>query len=524
MELKVWKKMLMTGKFFLDLGFQSRGRWALNDRKHYLYNLCSELAPSKLIVCSIKGSLALIDPYLDNNGNPTNKDYIYFKNLEDQGYEWIIIDGNNRDISLLAFLGYFQAWDENGAHKMITIEEASKAGLIEKNAGSLPKTDWHYRNTITEPYFDRFRLEKDTPYNKLSIDQQRMIDKMKLSICEYVTNSVDDLGLIFDAVNCGCRLCSQEMRNAWVRKEITKFVRDFTSLHSEVIQSISALTWGRRGGDEMVAQMHSYSSQDKDINQSELNLLYQNDLTSEWKKTTKHAKFTFDILTEIGLVTVKKKNITRGNVLDMYDLIRTLDGSDGQKYKIKKKAFAKWWSDTLHRLKSGDLKDKVWYISASQESQYEKFSAGVGEPGYKPFEENYSQAIRELGKRYGRPQRLSKWLELLMEDPNVDKIITSVDSQRIFIPSQTYQIWLNQDKKSLKSGNVILLKDLFNKEKYQTDHIVDHALGGLTTVENGEVMEVEYHKEKTKNTWYNKNLTDVGTEVETVSDLETIAA
>ena len=31
-------------------------------------------------------------------------------------------------------------------------------------------------------------------------------------------------------------------------------------------------------------------------------------------------------------------------------------------------------------------------------------------------------------------------------------------------------------------------------------------------------------EEKTKNTWYNKDLTDVGTEVETVSDLETIAA
>ena len=170
------------------------------------------------------------------------------------------------------------------------------------------------------------------------------------------------------------------------------------------------------------------------------------------------------------------------------------------------------------------MKDKVWYISASQESQYEKVLAGVGEPDYVPFQENYSQAIRELSKRYARPQRLSKWLELLMEDPNVDKIITSVDSQRIFIPSQTYQIWLNQDKKSLKSGNVILLKDLFNKEKYQTDHIIDHALGGPTTVENGEVMEVEYHKEKTKNTWYNKNLTDFGTEVETVSELETIAA
>ena len=115
-----------------------------------------------------------------------------------------------------------------------------------------------------------------------------------------------------------------------------------------------------------------------------------------------------------------------------------------------------------------------------------------------------------------------------MENPNVDKIVTSVDPQRIYTPAQTYQIWLNQDKKSLKTGNDILLKDLFNKEKYQTDHIIDHALGvtegGLTTIENGEVMEIEYHKEKTKNTWYNKTLDDAGIEIKTVTELETIAA
>ena len=67
----------------------------------------SKLAPSKLIVCSIKKSLYPgehrkgemwpgIDPWKDDDGKPTNPDYIYFKNLEDRGYDYIVIDGNNR--------------------------------------------------------------------------------------------------------------------------------------------------------------------------------------------------------------------------------------------------------------------------------------------------------------------------------------------------------------------------------------------------------------------------------------------
>jgi len=101
----------------------------------------------------------------------------------------------------------------------------------------------------------------------------------------------------------------------------------------------------------------------------------------------------------------------------------------------------------------------------------------------------------------------------------VDEIITFTDSRRIYTHPMTYQIWLNQDKKSLKTGNEILLSDLFNKEKYQTDHIIDHAKGGLTTIENGEVMEIEHHKEKTKNTWFPQSLSAFGPPIETVTVL-----
>ena len=537
--VSAWLTQLKKGKFYLDLGFQSRGRWSKADRKAFLYNLSSKLAPSKLIVCSIKKSLYPgewrkgemwpgIDPWNDDDGNPTNPDYIYFKNLEDRGYDYIVIDGNNRDITLLAFLGYFQSWDELGKHSMLKIEDAEKAGLFEKNSSLLPKTGWTHKNMVTKPYFEKFRLEKDSPYSKLSIEHKKYFDNVELTIAEYWTNDVQDLGEIFNAVNTGSVLNGQEMRNSWVRYDITELVRDFTTEHTEIIQSINGINWLRRGGDEMVVQFHSYSTQDTNLSQVDLNLLYQNDEISEWNKTTKHAKLTFDSLKEIGLKTVNKKRISRGNVIDMYDLIKTLDGRDGQKYKIKIPAFSKWWSDTLHSLKDGDLRDDVWYISDSQESQYEKYLAGVGEPDYEPFEENYKQAIRELAKRYGRHQRLNRWLQLLMEDPTVDKIVTSVDPQRIYTPAQTYQIWLNQDKKSLKTGNEILLKDLFNKEKYQTDHTIDYAFGtkkgGSTTVENGEVMEIEYHKEKTKNTWYNKTLDEAGTEIETVSELEMATA
>jgi len=515
-KVKDWLKLLKAGKFYLDLGFQSRGRWAKADRKLFLYNLSSKLAPSKLIVCNIKESLLHIEPHFDSDGKATNTNYTYFKDLQDMGYEYIIIDGNNRDITLLAFLGHFQSWNELGEYEMLNIDVAEAQGLFDKNSAVLPKTGWIHKNVDTKPYFDKFRLNKDQPYSRLSLEHKEMFDDIELTIAVYWTDEVNDLGEIFNAVNTGCDLNAQEMRNAWVRYKITKMVREFTSDNTTALSSISGIKFLRRHGDELVAQFHAYSTQDKDINQSELNLLYEHDQITEWSKTVKHAKLTFDILKEIGFKTVKSNHICRGHVLDLYDLIKTLDN---ESYKIDNKKFAAWWSDTLHRLRKGDLVNDKWYISAQQETDYATYLSGTVMIDYEPLIQEYNASILEVGKRYGRGQRKNKWFELLMTANNVDEIITFTDSRRIYTHPMTYQIWLNQDKKSLKTGNEILLSDLFNKEKYQTDHIIDHAKGGLTTIENGEVMEIEHHKEKTKNTWFPQSLSAFGPPIETVTVL-----
>ena len=97
-----WLEMLRNNKVKLDLGFQSRKRWDKIDKQLFLYNFAQNIAPSKIVVCHIENSLAQIDK------NKYPDDYAYFYELKKEGYVYVIIDGNNRDMCLL---GFFESSD-----------------------------------------------------------------------------------------------------------------------------------------------------------------------------------------------------------------------------------------------------------------------------------------------------------------------------------------------------------------------------------------------------------------------------
>jgi len=70
------------------------------------------------------------------------------------------------------------------------------------------------------------------------------------------------------------------------------------------------------------------------------------------------------------------------------------------------------------------------------------------------------------------------------------------DEQRIFTPSQRYDIWQKQGEKD-RNGVEIPMCELNDGTKWQADHIVEWNDGGRTTVENGELLSVSDHAEKT---------------------------
>ena len=497
LKIKDWLWWLGNGKVYLDLGFQSRKRWDKIDKQLFLYNFAQNIAPSKIVVCNIEDSLAKID----KNKYPVDHDYFY--KLKMEGYVYVIIDGNNRDMCLLGFF------------------ESSDLECL------LPETGKQIKGKpdVTKGYGpDNIRFKKDASFEKLDtyVDLQKHLLTREVTICEYIVTEVTHLGLIFDAIQRGKTLNDQERRNAWVVYDITEKIRNLTTKYEDILKDVvGKKASDRRGGDELLAKLHHYVIfENKHVNKTSLDYLYIYDATSKWNISKKYINRTFGILKKLG---TSVKEINAANVMDLFDLVMFLDKSS---IKIEKD-FGEWWFGTLLKLKDRKLGDPLyfekWYIGSKNINDPEIWTKDPDTGEYLIERWIYSESTREVGKSSGRPQRLQHWFELLMKDAETnDKLITTIDKQRLYTAGQTFTIWLRQDKKEVSGKNVgkeIPIANLFDTDLYQTDHTHEHSRGGPTTVENGEVMSVETHREKTKQMY--KTISENAVKDETVSKLVT---
>ena len=488
-----WLDKLRNGKVKLDLGFQSRARWDKTDKRMYLYNFAQNIAPSPIVVTNVEDSLNQIDKEKFPN------DYAYFEQAKKDGYEYVIIDGNNRDQTLT---GFFESSDLEclliGAGKRIQ-------GKVDETEGYGP---------------DNIRLPKDHSFQDLIDNRYTWLERYLLNrdvhIMEYKVTCVTQLGAIFDAIQRGKPLNDQERRNCWISIKLTEKIRNLSTEYEDVLLGIvGEQKAGRRAGDELIEKFHHYvHHENKHLTKSSIDDLYIFNQDSRWNSTVNYTKQTLGILKKLG---TSAKAANPAHVLDLYDVVMFLDKSS-----IKRdKDFPEWWLDTLLKLKDSKRRDPLyfekWYIGSKDINDPDLWTKNdKGE--YIIDRWTYHDTANEVGKASGRPQRLEHWVKLLMKDAETNNnLITHTDKQRLYTSGQTFQIWLNQDKKEISgrnAGREIPIANLLDKSMYQTAHINKHRGGNLTTIENGEVMSVETHREKTA----------AENRKKPVSNLETVAA
>ena len=88
-----------SGKIYLDRSFQSRARWGTKEKQKYLTSCIEGFNLSPVTIAHIG---ALLIDVKENEGEEC-EDAIFFQKLLDQGYEFITVDGNNRDETLAQF-------------------------------------------------------------------------------------------------------------------------------------------------------------------------------------------------------------------------------------------------------------------------------------------------------------------------------------------------------------------------------------------------------------------------------------
>ncbi len=67
---------------------------------------------------------------------------------------------------------------------------------------------------------------------------------------------------------------------------------------------------------------------------------------------------------------------------------------------------------------------------------------------------------------------------------------------RFYTPPQKYELWLKQDGKTPDGKKEIPIEEIYDHTKWQADHIKSWNKGGLTTIENGQLIEASVNNEK----------------------------
>ena len=101
MRVHKLSELQSTNKIYLDDSFQSNERWPIVQKQEYMSSVLQGRAVTSIILADINSIVASLKVRCGED----DEDYIFFKNLLDQGYEYITIDGNNRDRCIADFFG-----------------------------------------------------------------------------------------------------------------------------------------------------------------------------------------------------------------------------------------------------------------------------------------------------------------------------------------------------------------------------------------------------------------------------------
>ena len=92
--------LMAEHKIYLDEAFQSNTRWVTLMNQEYMRSIIEGRAITPITLGSVDEILSSIE----RRFGPTHLDYKFFKDLKDQGFKYITIDGNNRDNCIVKFI------------------------------------------------------------------------------------------------------------------------------------------------------------------------------------------------------------------------------------------------------------------------------------------------------------------------------------------------------------------------------------------------------------------------------------
>lgn len=419
-------------KIYLDEAFQSNTRWNTAMNQAYIKSVLEGKAITPITLGKISDLLSSIELHY----GPTHSDYQFFRDLLDQDFIYITIDGNNRDNCICKFLN-----------------------------NEFPLSEGKYY--IEHNNIVYFEATKNNKYFKdLDPEVRNYIENISLNTLMVLQSDRKGLAELFSNINEGLPLNNQEKRNATpcrfgslVRNLVQSHLNGFSMLYSS--KNIN-----RRYPDELVVTISTIVAHGiKNLDKNALDAAY-GDSTVEvisFNKTATIVEQLSKIVVNYGAAGFDVGGKKNSNLIDFAMLLNYLNNNSIviEDYE----AFYNWFTESQgERIEDPGI---LYY----------------GKKGNNP--RSYAGLLRGSSSNFLQI-RLGKLVDSISSTP--DNILTFRDKDRKYDPKIRFSLWKSQGGRCVLTGEPIDARHIYDGSVTHIDHKDPWSKGGQTTVENAQLV------------------------------------
>ena len=258
--------LLKFGAFNAPRQFQRPIAWKAEDRKKFFQSLLMDRVEGTYVLVDVQDCIDA----LEAAGECDSDSYKFFKKFQNEGYEYVILDGNNR----MCFIK--SLFDDTYTIPEGRYEFVAKA----------KKSNQHRVSSFT------VRKGKQK-FSDLPGRVQKVLEQRKAAISVYTQITLEGMSEVFQNVNSGVPLNGQELRNAYS----TLWAEYVRNIADDVVPLLAKLFKDHRSrlrGEEWITDCLDMAIQaidhDPILNQTKISGVSQ---------TTKNRLYMSDFLTEL---------------------------------------------------------------------------------------------------------------------------------------------------------------------------------------------------------------------------------
>lgn len=423
----------MIPKIMVDLAFQANkdSRWSEDQKSEYITSLICGMAPSQIVLADVDSCLKYA---IEQESHADIEYFTYWKN---QSASYLNLDGNNRVINKLAFIN-----GEFGCEPLIY-------NVDDKNY------------TVQKGKNDFFSTLPKSLVNKLQNSQ--------ISLVIYTKATREQLSEIFIRINDGKPLNDAEKRNSKTSK-IASTIRLFASEYADIFNKngkwFSQTDMNRRGLDDFIAGMALAHYSGLESNATAKNLMSMYDIDSDADRTVHSFKRSFEHFVNTYMKNNMIHVIPHRNLI--FDLYIITDKLRNDNMKIKdEKSLKRFLNDFIGVCGKLLASKKTYDLTNKNNSVLKDFTTICGG--------------RQVTNNIFRNEMITQKIDF-------SKYFIEIDSKRGVTTTEKFLAAFRDDF-TTPEGKKIVPDKLFNGKEYHGGHVVPHADGGKSVIENIAIQE-----------------------------------